>query len=522
MVAQTAAMTPTRLVPGLVALVLLASACSSEVDPPRTSPVPAPTTASAPPPATPTATPPASSKPPAPAALTAWKACDGDGFQCSTLKVPLDEADPSKGTVTLALTRKRASRPADRIGSLLINPGGPGSSAVGYLQAAWQAIPAGVRARFDLVAFDPRGVGRTAPVRCGTTAELDRYFHLDPTPDNQAELKAYTDGNAALAAGCQKRSARVLPYVSTREAADDLDRVRAALGDDKPTYLGYSYGTAIGATYLERHPTKVRAMVLDGALDPRLTWDKLLEGQSKGFDLALGAFMTDCQKTRCPWRQEVTGDLLEEFDALAARIDASSLPGVGARRVGPGEFSLGAGYGLYSKNLWPTLASALVQAHRGKGAEILAMNDRYLDRTDSGYENVIEANLSVNCIDRPWPSETSEYLALAERVRPDAPRFGPAIALSGLSCAPWPVGEVLGPRTVRGQGSPPIVVIGTTRDPATPYEWSVALAEQLDKGVLLINEGDGHTVYRAGAKACIRDRVDSYLLTAKAPSPARC
>lgn len=523
---DTGRVTPPRLVTALLALSLLAAACGG--DDPQAAPMTTATpsvSASATPSASVTATPTASSTAtaPAPAAtLAPWKPCGDDGFQCSSLKVPLDVADATKGTVTLALTRKRATRPADRIGSLVINPGGPGSSAVGYLQAAWTAIPAGVRARFDLVAFDPRGVGRTAPVRCASTADLDRYYHLDPTPDTDAELTAYVAGNAKLSAGCQQRSGRVLPYVSTREAADDLDRVRAALGDDTLTYLGYSYGTAIGATYLERHPTKVRAMVLDGALDPRLTWDKLLEGQSKGFDLALGAFMDDCERTSCPWRDEVDGDLLEEFDALAARIDNKAIAGVGSRTVGPGEFSLGAGYGLYSKNLWPTLASALVQAHRGRGAEILAMNDRYLDRTGSGYENVLEANVAVNCIDRPWPSGTADYLALADRVREDAPRFGPAIALSGLACAPWPVAEVMEPRTVTGKGAPPVVVIGTTRDPATPYEWSVALAEQLDKGVLLINEGDGHTVYRAGAKACIRERVDAYLLTAKAPSPARC
>jgi pimeloyl-ACP methyl ester carboxylesterase len=514
--------TRSRLVPLALVLAVVATACSDDPEPPTTAPSSAspsasPSTTSPAPTATATA-----SGTPKPAALTPWKGCADDGFQCSTLQVPLDVADPGKGTVTLALTRKRATRSGDRIGSLIINPGGPGSSAVNYLQAVWQGIPAPVRARFDLVAFDPRGVGRSAPVRCGTTAELDTYFHLDPTPDTAAELKAYTDGNTKLAKGCQSRSGRVLPHVSTREAADDLDRVRAAVGDEKLTYLGYSYGTAIGATYLERHPTKVRAMVLDGALDPRLTWDKLLEGQSKGFDLALNAFMNDCERTRCSWRREVSGDLLEAFDALAARIDRQALPGSGGRTVGPGEFSLGAGYGMYSKNLWPTLSSALVQAQRGKGAEILEMNDRYLDRSDSGYQNTIEANLAVNCIDKPWPSETSEYVALAERVRKDAPRFGPAIALSGLSCAPWPVGEVMGPRTVRGTGAPPVVVIGTTRDPATPYEWSVALAEQLDKGVLLINEGDGHTVYRVGAPDCIRDRVDSYLLTGKAPSPARC
>ncbi len=451
-----------------------------------------------------------------------WSAC-GNGFQCATLPVPLVVDDPSRGTVDLALTRRVAGSPSRRIGSLLINPGGPGASAVGYLQAAYTAIPADVRARFDLVAFDPRGVGRSRPVRCGTTAELDRYFALDPTPDDDAELKALEDGNQSLVAGCLRRSSAQLPFVATVDTARDMDAVRAAVGDDKLSYLGYSYGTTLGAAYLDAYPTRVRAMVLDGGIDPTLSWDQFLQGQSSGFDRAFEAFMKNCEQTGCAYRKAVQGDLLQAYDRLAAQVERTPLPTGQARDLGPGEFQLGVGAGLYSKSSgWPRIAEALAAAEKGDGAPLLALNDSYLDRTSKGYENVTEANLAVNCIDRPWPRETAPYLALRDKVSKDSPRFGPAIALSGLACADWPVEAVSRPHEVSAAGAPPVVVIGTTGDPATPFAWSVALADQLRSGILLTHRGDGHTVYRVGAPGCILNPVSSYLLTAKAPAAATC
>jgi len=505
----------------LTGLFALTAACSSGHGsndvPTVTSPSPTAAVGSSAPP---------SSRPPgaaAPAKLTPWKGC-GTMFQCSTLDVPLDEHDAAAGTVTLSLTRTRATGPSSRrIGSLLVNPGGPGASAVDFLTQAYTDIPAAVRARFDLVAFDPRGVGHSAPVHCESTAELDRYFHLDPAPTDAAGVKAIDDGNRKLAAGCAQHSGRVLPHVSTVEAARDMDRVRAALGDQKLTYLGYSYGTSIGAAYLDRFPTRVRAMVLDGALDPTLSWDQLLAGQSKGFDLALKAFLADCQAKACAFRAATSGDLVAAYDRLAARVKAQPLPGDATRTVGAGEFSLGVEAGLYSKaNGWPAIATALAEAQRGNGKILLALSDSYLERSPSGYANVSEANFAVNCIDRPWPRHDAPYLALAKQVGKNYPRFGPSIALSGLGCAVWPVRPVSTPRAVRGKGSPPIVVVGTTRDPATPYVWAQGLAKQLASGVLLTHEGDGHTSYRTSAPACLTDPVNRYLLTAIAPPATTC
>jgi pimeloyl-ACP methyl ester carboxylesterase len=503
-----------RLLPLVLVAVVLAGCSGDEPG----GPVPGPSIAAATPSASPSPTP---EPEPVPVAL-AWQPCE-DGFECAVLPVPLDRAQPAQGTVDLAVTRRSAGDPAQRIGSLVVNPGGPGSSAVDYLQRAWSSVPERVRARFDLVAFDPRGVGRSAQVDCVSTAEMDALVALDPDPDDPGELAALEDGSRRFAQGCQERSGRVLPHVSTEQAARDLDLLRASLGDAGLTYLGYSYGTSLGAEFLRLFPTRARAMVLDGALDPSLSWDELLGGQAVGFDAALQAFLDDCERTRCAYRRAVEGDLGAAFDALAARVDGAPLPADGERRLGPGEFSLGVGAGLYSRSTgWPAIAEGLVAAERGDGGPLLALSDLYLDRTQDGYAGTSEANLAVNCTDRPWPRDSAPYLALAERVRATAPRFGPAIALSGLSCAVWPVDAVREPAPVRADGAPPVVVIGTTRDPATPYAWSQALAGQLDSAVLLSVEGDGHTAYRAGAPQCLLDPVAAYLLTGQPPAPLTC
>jgi pimeloyl-ACP methyl ester carboxylesterase len=310
--------------------------------------------------------------------------------------------------------------------------------------------------------------------------------------------------------------------VSTDVVAQDLERMRIAVGDPKLTYLGYSYGTAIGAAYLDQFPRQVRAMVLDGALDPSSTWDELLAGQSRGFDTALKAFFADCQATGCAYRQAVRGDLGQAYDALTARVERTPLSGKGSRKVGPAELSFGTGRALYSKRLWPYLADALAKADRGDGSALLELNDDYLERTSKGYSHTIESNYAVNCIDRPWPRTIPPYQQLADRVGKQYPRFGPFIALSSLACAYWPVRPVSTPHKVTAPGSPPVVVIGNTRDPATPYFWSQALAAQLSRGVLLTFDGDGHTVYRDSAPRCIKQPVNDYLVTLKAPKTTTC
>jgi pimeloyl-ACP methyl ester carboxylesterase len=439
--------------------------------------------------------------------------------------VPLDYAKPADGNVSLRLIRIRATNPSRRIGSLLVNPGGPGVSAVDFLRGfATGSAPAALRRQFDLVAFDPRGTTGTAPVDCLGTAGLDTFFHVDQDPDTAAEVKTFDEQSQAFANGCAKRSGRILRHLSTADAAKDMDSVRAALREPKLNYLGYSYGTAIGAAYLDQFPTKVRAMVLDGALDPSADWEELAIGQGKGFDLALRSFFAWCDKTpdKCEFRKVADGELGAAFDRIRARLEEKPVPGIGNRSVGPAELFFGTGYTLYSKAQWENLGSALAELVNGQGSVILQLSDFYLQRDEKGYANEFEALYAVYCVDRPFPKDNASYQRLAERMAKVAPRFGPAIAWGSQLCARWPIPPQGEPHAVSGKGSPPIVVIGTTRDPATPYEDAVALAKQLDNGVLVTFDGDGHTAYRKSAPACIEDPVTAYLLTGRSPGDRRC
>lgn len=517
-----ARLVPSRRAVALAVAALLLAGCSGDGEPPAAAPSASPTT----PAPSPTPSPTPTAEPPSEPVPLAWEGC-GDGFSCARMPVPLDRDDPSSGSVELAVVRRPATDTGRRVGSLVVNPGGPGSSAVDYLRQAYGSLPAPVRARFDVVAFDPRGVGASAPLECVPTETMDALVALDPTPDDDAELRALQDGARTLADACRRTAGDLLPHVSTEQAVRDLDVLRASLGDPRLTYLGYSYGTAIGIEHLRLFPERVRAMVLDSPVDPALSWEQLLEGQAGGFDVALGAFLDDCARTRCAFRQALPSaeraDLLGAFDRLAARVETQPLPGDGERTVGPGEFSLGVGAGLYSRaNGWPAVADGLARAVGGDGSVLLALSDAYLDRTDDGYSGTSEANLAVNCIDRPWPREPAPYLALAERVAATAPRFGPAIALSGLSCAPWPVPAVRTPAPVQAPAAPPVLVVATTRDPATPLAWAQSVVGQLASAVLVQVDGDGHTVYRSSASSCVRDVVDRYLLTAEPPAPASC
>jgi pimeloyl-ACP methyl ester carboxylesterase len=518
----------TRLPAVLSALALALVACGGSSDAPKAqgSPAPAasPTTAAASPSAS---APVAAASPSAPvpqAKALVWKPCK-DGFECSTLTVPLDYAKPGSGNVSLRLLRIKATNPARRIGSMLVNPGGPGVSAVDFLRGfAKGSTPEALRRQFDLVAFDPRGTTGSAPVHCLGTAQLDRFFAVDQDPDDPAEVKALDDQSKVLAQGCEQRSGRILAHLSTADAARDMDSVRAALREPKLTYLGYSYGTALGAAYLDQFPTKVRAMVLDGALDPRSSWDEIVLGQAKGFDGALRSFLSWCDShaSKCEFRGAVQGDLGAAYDKIRAQVEKSPMPGIGKRTVGPAELYFGAGQSLYSTSYWESLGTGLAEMVGGQASVMLQLSDLYLDRSENGYTNTIEANYAVNCVDRPFPKDNAAYQQLAEELAKDAPRFGPGVAWGSQACARWPVPPTGTPHAVKGTGSPPILVIGTTRDPATPYVWAQALAQQLDKGVLITFNGDGHTAFRRGAPACVVNPVNTYLLTGKAPADTRC
>lgn len=451
-----------------------------------------------------------------------WKGCGGD-FQCARLTVPVDYAAPSGATIALSLVRLRAE--GKRLGSLVINPGGPGASGVDYARAARSVISDPVRQRYDVVGFDPRGVGGSAPLKCLTSAQTDELITADPTPDDAAEVAATVTLFRQLGQRCRAGGGALLAHVGTPDAARDLDVLRAALGDRKLTYLGKSYGTLLGATYAELFPRNVGRMVLDGVLDPALTSEQVNLGQAVGFEQATRAFVRDCSRLAdCPLGSTLDGGM-QRLRALLKALDARPLPTGDARRpLSEGLGSLGVAVAMYDQGYWPTLREALTAALRGDGAPLLQLADAYTDRGSDGSfaSNQNTVIYAVNCLDRPGSGGLATVQDTVASFTRQAPTWGAFLAWSELPCDYWPVQAASKAGPVTASGSGPIVVVGTTRDPATPYAWAVNLAKELDDGHLITYVGDGHTAYQRGSR-CVDKAIDAYLLRAAVPAAGlRC
>ncbi|WP_217140741.1 alpha/beta hydrolase [Streptomyces sp. AC627_RSS907] len=458
-----------------------------------------------------------------------WRDCGVPGFQCATMKAPLDYAKPAEGDVRLAVARKKATGPGERLGSLLVNPGGPGGSAIGYLQQyAGIGYPAKVRARYDMVAVDPRGVARSEPVECLDGREMDAYTQTDVTPDDERETDVLVDAYKDFAEGCGADAPKLLRHVSTVEAARDMDVLRVVLGDRKLTYVGASYGTFLGATYAGLFPERAGRMVLDGAMDPSLPARRLNLEQTAGFDTAFRAFAEDCvRQPDCPLGGRGTSpdQVGRNLKAFFAKLDARPAPTGDAdgRRLTESLATIGVIAAMYDEGAWQQLRESLTSAmKKNDGAGLLALSDSYYEREAGGrYSNMMFANAAVNCLDLPAafssPDEVRDALPDFEKA---SPVFGEGLAWASLNCAYWPVAPTGEPHRIEAAGAAPIVVVGTTRDPATPYRWAQALAGQLASGRLLTHEGDGHTAYGRGS-ACVDSAINTYLLDGTAPEDGK-
>jgi pimeloyl-ACP methyl ester carboxylesterase len=447
-----------------------------------------------------------------------WVPCQGSagpaGYQCATILVPRDPARPGSGPyIPMALDRHPAVGQA--IGSLVINPGGPGASGVDSLPQIVSVMPRSLLNDLNVVGFDPPGVARTAPIVCLGNSGLQTYFHEDPAPSTQSGFEAMVAEDRVFAAGCEARSGAELPYVSTVDAARDMDLLRQALGEAKLTYMGFSYGTFLGAIYAELYPSRVRAMVLDGALDPALSPVAQLDQQSAAIYRELEQFFSWCASNQtCGW---VPGpDPVAKFEALDQAVRAHPLEVAGTgRSVGPAELIYGTAVTLYSPSSWPDLGAALAAAERGDGSIFLQLFDSYTERNPNGtYGNIFEANSAINCLDDPAPS-LQQIQAAAAAAAAEAPIFGVANLYSEAQCSVWPVKATGRPGAVHYTGSAPIVVVGSTGDPVTPYAWARALAHQLGRAILLTRIGSGHTAYQFSS--CIRSWVDRYLTKLTVP-----
>ncbi|NMR19797.1 alpha/beta hydrolase [Cellulomonas fimi] len=451
-----------------------------------------------------------------------WTACDG--FECATAQVPLDYAEPAAGSVELALKRAPAAS-GTAIGSLLVNPGGPGVAGIDLVDSAVETFGEGVLANYDVVGFDPRGVGQSTPIRCLDDQAKDQLISTDVDYSTDAGVAAATAAYAALGAACAANTGPLLGHVDTVSAARDLDVLRAALGDDALTYLGYSYGTLLGATYADLFPDRVGRLVLDGALDPTVTRSELALQQAVGFENALRAYVEDCQAgSQCPLQGGVD-DGLAQVEALVERARRNPLQTESGRPLTGSLAFTGIALPLYDDALWGYLTQALTAAIvEDDGSVLLQLADIYNDRNPDGSfsSNSTEAFVAINCLDSASSADLAEMRAEAAEIEAAAPTVGAFFGYGGVTCAAWPYPPTGEPGPTTAEGAPPILVIGTTNDPATPYAWSEALAEQLSSGVLLTYEGEGHTAY-GRSNDCILDAVDQFLLAGEVPADGtRC
>jgi pimeloyl-ACP methyl ester carboxylesterase len=464
--------------------------------------------------------------PPLPSSLTSqkldWGRCKaagnspapGDEWQCATLKTPLDWAEPGGRTIDLALIRTKATGD-DRIGSLLFNFGGPGSSGVSTLP--WYAANASeLGERYDLVSWDPRGVGASEGVRCRSDKEIQASESVDITPDTPAEETAYFRDAAAFGKGCQRSAGALMAHVSTTDTARDMDLMRQVLGDTKTHYFGISYGTELGGVYAHLFPKNVGRLILDAVADPSADSEGHVENQARGFQRALDNYL------------ESTGQDAEagtrKIAALLKRLDAAPLPTSSERKLTETLALIGLISPLYSESSWPTLTSALEAAERGDGSGLLALADGYNDRDISGnYSTETHSQRVISCLDdkqRPTPAEAKKLLPRFEKV---SPVFGPMLGWDTAGwCHAWPVAGQYDTPEVSAPGAAPILLVGNTGDPATPYEGTRRMADELGKGVgvVLTWKGEGHSAYGKGSD-CVDSTVNAYLLQGTVPKDGK-
>lgn len=493
----------------LAGAALVAAGCGSEPEPAPSTPAADPSSAAA----------------TAPAALQRyyeqsldWAACDGN-YECAELTVPKDYAKPEAGDTTIAVVRQE---PGDHPnGYLVLNPGGPGGSGIDYAEAASAVVSPAVMKAYNVVGFDPRGVGRSEPIDCLTDAELDEWIAEDGEPDSAAEQKRLLAEAEEFGLRCKENDPDLVPYLDSESVVKDLDVLRAALGEDQLNYLGFSYGTFLGALYAEEFGPQTGRMVLDGVLPPHLSEQEVGLGQAKGFEDALRRYVADCQKQAdCPVAAPSVAAGEAKMQRFLESLDDKPLPTDSGRKL---DQALGAGAVLYHLYFpysgdWDLLTEGLRDAFAGDGTKLLSMYDTRLERSpDGSYRtNSQEVFYAVNCLDRSAGVAVEDLAAIADRWAQAAPTFGRYLAWSQAVCAKWPVDAKGAPREVTGSEAGPILLVATAHDPATPQQWAQALADRMPNAHLIVWESDGHTAYTNGS-ACVDDAVDAYLVDGTLP-----
>ncbi|MFZ2964475.1 MAG: alpha/beta hydrolase [Rhodoglobus sp.] len=454
--------------------------------------------------------------------VLSWEPC-GNALQCSTAIAPLDWADTGGERIELALVRQPATSGARR-GSLLVNPGGPGGSGTDFIMDSVDfATDERLQSSFDIVGFDPRGVNRSSAVRCyEDPAEMDEYLYgLYPgLPGSDEWIAAAQAGSIAFGQRCLELTGPLLGNVDTVSAARDLDMLRAALGDERLDYLGYSYGTLLGQVYAQLFPEKTGRLVLDGAVDPAASdFDGTL-AQARGFEGALEAFLGDCfSADDCPFDGTVD-ESLAQVRALLDTLDVSPLANSDGRLLGSSAMFSSIILPLYNQSNWPYLRQLFAEVFAGDAGYAFELADSYNGRNPDGTyrDNQTEAFIAINCLDARGDGSVEQMRSEAAELKRLAPVLGPQMSWGGVGCPNWPVAAKRDRAPIAAAGSAEILVIGTTNDPATPYEWAVTVADTLEHGHLVSYEGEGHTAYNK-SNACVNDVVDDFLVDGTVPQP---
>ena len=446
-----------------------------------------------------------------------WESCEG-GLECAMITVPLDYDNPGGETIEIAMSKRPAE--GEAIGTLVFNPGGPGASGVEMVKSASYLFDGDIRTSFDILGFDPRGVGKSNPIDCVDDATLTRF--LDGSPDTsvdgaqeqaEAEVKAFVDG-------CSANSGDILPFLGTKYAVQDIDVIRHLVGDPKLYYVGLSYGTFLGMEYAEKFPENTGRLILDGPVDTSIGLARMSRDQTMGFETAIQRYLEDClESDSCPFTGSIDDATVQIHDRLAAAAESPYPTKDPDRPLLASQFFNGMVLPLYAPSAWTMLTGAFRDLiENNDGTQFQVFNDLSQERQKDGSfaSNSIEALLTINCADYP-PADPAELESASAELRENAPVLGD-IQTSGVDlCAYWPYSPTEIPGPIAAKGSAPIVVVGTLYDPATPYHWAEAVHDQLENSVLVTWNGDGHTAYSAQADECILKSLDAYLLDGTLP-----
>lgn len=452
-----------------------------------------------------------------------WRGC-GDGMQCAQVFAPLDWDEPEGERITLALVRQPALSGTSQ-GSLFVNPGGPGAPGMSYIRDGIDgAVGEALQQNFDIIGWDPRGTGESSPVSCLDAQAMDTFlFDISSSQGLERGSDEWIDAAAkesqAFGDACLESTGPLLGNIDTLSTVQDLDMLRAIVGDDKLNFLGYSYGTYIGARYADTYPERVGRLVLDGATDPTATESEVVREQTLGFEAALRAYVADClTRDDCPFSGTVD-ESMAQIGALIDEVDQRPIEANDGRMLGADTMMTAIITPLYSQVNWPYLDQLFLGVENGDAETAFMLADFYYDRVDGVYQtNLMEAFLSINCLDYPREAgaDVERMRAEAAELATIAPTIGRFQGYGDVFCSNWPFDGVGSREPVRAEGAAPILVVGTTGDPATPYRWAVSLAEQLESGVLVTYHGEGHTAY--GEDACVDAVIEDYFLTGAVPA----